>query len=103
WEWVDPNWWFDSGGAVDKEGWEYFDNRWNNPSSKSAFRRYTRRRKWARTARMIETIQKIESPLNSTSEPDEKVDRSENTNDSSVDNKLSSNNHKDEESSTTDQ
>ncbi|CAG8493913.1 1477_t:CDS:2, partial [Cetraspora pellucida] len=103
WEWVDPSWWIDYGGAVDKEGWEYFDNRWNNPSSKSAFRRYTRRRKWARTARMIETIQKIEKPFNSTSEPDEKIDQIENTNDSSVNNKLSSNDHKDEESSISDQ
>ncbi|CAG8717820.1 15114_t:CDS:2, partial [Dentiscutata heterogama] len=100
WEWVDPNWWIDTEGAVDKEGWGYFDNRWNNPSSKSGFRRYTRRRKWIRTAKMIETIQNIEDPSNSTPTSDEKVDQIENTDDSCINDKSSLNDHKVEDSST---
>ncbi|KAF0467823.1 integral peroxisomal membrane peroxin-domain-containing protein [Gigaspora margarita] len=100
WEWVDPDWWIDSEGAADKEGWEYFDNRWNNPSSKGGFRKYTRRRKWAKTAKMIETIQKIENPSNSTPKSDEKIELNENTDDSCINNESSLNDHKIEGSST---
>ncbi|CAG8776269.1 11212_t:CDS:2, partial [Gigaspora rosea] len=100
WEWVDTDWWIDSEGATDKEGWEYFDNRWSNPSSKGGFRKYTRRRKWAKTAKMIETIQKIENPSNSTSNSDEKIEPNENTDDSCINNESSLNDHNIEGSST---
>ncbi|GET04362.1 integral peroxisomal membrane peroxin-domain-containing protein [Rhizophagus clarus] len=60
WKWENPDWWIDYDGDVDKDGWQYADNRWNNFSSKSGFRKYTRRRKWVRTARLIETIEKID-------------------------------------------
>ncbi|CAG8586551.1 10604_t:CDS:2 [Paraglomus brasilianum] len=58
WRWVDPDWWIDMDGSVDKDGWEYADNRWKNFTGKGGFRRYTRRRKWVRTARCIETLEK---------------------------------------------
>ncbi|RIA87608.1 integral peroxisomal membrane peroxin-domain-containing protein [Glomus cerebriforme] len=60
WKWDDADWWIDYDGDVDKDGWEYADNRWKGFSSKSGFRRYTRRRKWVRTARLVETIEKLE-------------------------------------------
>ncbi|CAG8607581.1 1854_t:CDS:2 [Paraglomus occultum] len=58
WRWVDPDWWIDMDGNVDKDGWEYADNHWKNFTGKGGFRRYTRRRKWIRTARCIETLEK---------------------------------------------
>jgi hypothetical protein len=60
WKWENSDWWIDYDGDVDKDGWEYADNRWNNFSSKGGFRKYTRRRKWVRTARLIETIEKVD-------------------------------------------
>jgi hypothetical protein len=63
WKWDDPDWWIDFDGDVDKDGWEYADNRWKSFSSKSGFRRYTRRRKWVRTARLVETIEKIDNNI----------------------------------------
>ncbi|CAG8831032.1 43661_t:CDS:2, partial [Gigaspora margarita] len=92
WEWVDTDWWIYSEGATNKEGC--------NPSSKGGFRKYTRRRKWAKTAKMIETIQKIENPSNSTPKSDEKIELNENTDDSCINNESSLNDHKIEGSST---
>ncbi|CAG8482491.1 2349_t:CDS:2 [Acaulospora colombiana] len=60
WQWTDPEWAIDFNGDVDKEGWEYYDNRWKSPSSKSGFRKYTRCRKWVRAAKLVETVQKIQ-------------------------------------------
>lgn len=60
WQWNDLEWRIDHEGDVDKDGWEYSDNQWKNPSSKSGFRKYTRRRKWVRAAKLIETVQKVD-------------------------------------------
>ncbi|RIB23252.1 hypothetical protein C2G38_2171811 [Gigaspora rosea] len=73
--------------------WEWVDTDWG-------FRKYTRRRKWAKTAKMIETIQKIENPSNSTSNSDEKIEPNENTDDSCINNESSLNDHNIEGSST---
>ncbi len=64
WKWDDNDWWIDYDGDVDKEGWEYADNRWKGFSSKGGFRKYTRRRKWVRAARLVETKEKIEKNNN---------------------------------------
>ncbi|KAG9307486.1 hypothetical protein G9A89_017316 [Geosiphon pyriformis] len=64
WRWVDSEWWVDLDGDVDKEGWEYADNRWKHFSGKGGFRRYTRRRKWVRAAQLVETIEKIQNSPN---------------------------------------
>jgi hypothetical protein len=61
-QWVDPDWHIDMKVNVDREGWEYADNHWEGFSSKSTMGKYTRRRKWVRTARVIETVERIEQP-----------------------------------------
>ncbi|GBC14347.2 integral peroxisomal membrane peroxin-domain-containing protein [Rhizophagus irregularis DAOM 181602=DAOM 197198] len=71
WKWENSDWWIDYDGDVDNDGWQYADNRWNNLSSKSGFRKYTRRRKWVRTARLIETIEKIDKSDESKDDEDQ--------------------------------
>ncbi|CAG8568394.1 2102_t:CDS:2 [Ambispora gerdemannii] len=37
WRWADSDWWLDLEGDVDKDGWEYADNRWKSFTSKGGF------------------------------------------------------------------
>lgn len=69
WRWVDNYWYLDrtNNGAIqlsskestltlnpaDDEGFIYYDNTWKNPSLEDTFTKYTRRRRWVRTAEFI--------------------------------------------------
>lgn len=80
WRWVDPAWMLDltNGGALpgDKrhltddpgpeEGFVYYDSVWKGPASEDGWFKYTRRRRWVRTA--------VLEPLNS-SEDDSPKDQ----------------------------
>ncbi|EJS43720.1 pex31p [Saccharomyces arboricola H-6] len=71
WEWNDKDWMLDltNDGAIQlstsatktkvkpgaDEGFIYYDNTWNNPSSTDAYKKYTRRRRWIRTATVTTT------------------------------------------------
>lgn len=71
WRWVDKTWKLDltndgalvvpkgklklsadPGSAV---GWVYYDNTWKKPSTEDTFLKYTRRRRWVRTAELVNT------------------------------------------------
>lgn len=69
WRWVDKTWRLDrtndsaiqvnSGKAKttanpkNDEGWVYFDNTWKSPGLEDSFSKYTRRRRWVRTAELV--------------------------------------------------
>lgn len=69
WRWVDNHWKLDrtNNGAIqlsskeptltskpaDDEGFIYYDNTWKNPSLEDTFTKYTRKRRWVRTAEFI--------------------------------------------------
>lgn len=66
WKWIDSAWKLDltnDGGIPSKvktkedpgddEGWVYFDNYWKKPSLEDSFSKYTRRRRWIRTAEVV--------------------------------------------------
>lgn len=69
WKWVDKTWRLDltNDGAIsvpsskpktiadpdDKQGFIYYDNSWKKPSADESFSKYTRRRRWVRTAELI--------------------------------------------------
>lgn len=69
WRWVDKTWRLDrtndssiqinSGKAKttanpkNDEGWIYFDNTWKSPGLEDSFSKYTRRRRWVRTAELV--------------------------------------------------
>ncbi|CAB4256722.1 peroxisome biogenesis protein [Maudiozyma barnettii] len=71
WQWVDENWSLDMGndGAIQlsksqpnlisspgsNAGYIYSDNTWTNPSTDDAYAKYTRRRRWVRTAELVNT------------------------------------------------
>lgn len=86
WRWVDNQWQLDktNNGAIqlsskeslltpnpaDDEGFIYYDNTWKNPSLEDSFTKYTRRRRWVRTAEFVrgkyfdvETIDKQEDSI----------------------------------------
>lgn len=70
WKWLDKTWRLDltNDGALvlnsknskrtttanpgKADGWLYFDNTWKNPSTEDVFSKYTRRRRWVRTAEL---------------------------------------------------
>ena len=52
WRWCEPQW--TNGESDTSDGWRYFDNRWIHESEKEEFGKYTRRRKWRRTAELEE-------------------------------------------------
>ena len=52
WRWCEPQW--ANGESDTSDGWKYFDNRWAHESEKEEFGKYTRRRKWRRTAELEE-------------------------------------------------
>ncbi|GMM33435.1 peroxisome biogenesis protein [Saccharomycopsis crataegensis] len=69
WRWVDTNWRLDltNDGALTlknpkkntkvdpaaDDGYVYYDNTWKRPSSEDSFGKYTRRRRWLRTAELV--------------------------------------------------
>lgn len=54
WEWLDEDWTLDySWTLVDTAGWQYSDNSWEKPKPKSSLGCYTRRRKWVRVMKLI--------------------------------------------------
>lgn len=70
WRWVDKTWRLDStnDGAITlpsgkrskttanpttDEGYVYFDNVWKKPSTEDSYSKYTRRRRWIRTAELV--------------------------------------------------
>ena len=71
WEWIDKKWSLDMTNDMNikvpddgvklthtpgpDDGFLYFDNRWKHPSSRDSFSKYTRQRRWIRTARLIDT------------------------------------------------
>ncbi|KAI7863461.1 Peroxin/Dysferlin domain-containing protein [Spinellus fusiger] len=58
WTWVDSDWWVDMTGElyskVDKNGWSYGNNAWQQWSGSAGINTYTRCRRWCRRARLIE-------------------------------------------------
>ncbi|KAG7826125.1 hypothetical protein KL909_000177 [Ogataea angusta] len=69
WRWIDKTWRLDltNDGALQlpsskykttadpkpDEGFIYYDNTWKNPSTEDSFSKYTRRRRWIRTAELV--------------------------------------------------
>lgn len=54
WQWVSQEWQIDDNRNVDKDGWEYGSWDWKSWGSKSSgLRVLTRRRHWARNARLV--------------------------------------------------
>lgn len=70
WQWVDKSWRLDltNDGAISltnskrgkttanpdsDEGFIYYDNTWRKPSTEDSFSKYTRRRRWIRTAELV--------------------------------------------------
>ncbi|CCK69692.1 peroxisome biogenesis protein KNAG_0C05940 [Huiozyma naganishii CBS 8797] len=69
WRWIDKTWRLDltNDGAIpvdptsakttanpgDDEGYVYYDNSWKKPSVEPTFSKYTRRRRWVRTAELV--------------------------------------------------
>lgn len=55
-EWrVDPSWTEGEGSkARDKEGWTYYDNKWQGGSRIDDWGKWTRRRRWIRDAELVE-------------------------------------------------
>ncbi|ODV60579.1 PEX28-32 family peroxisomal membrane protein, partial [Ascoidea rubescens DSM 1968] len=70
WKWVDKNWKLDltNDGALtipkghksklvvdprNDDGYIFYDNTWKKPSSEDSYSKYTRRRRWVRTAELI--------------------------------------------------
>ena len=81
WRWVDKTWRLDmtNDGAIQvpnskartsadpspDEGFIYYDNTWKKPSKEDSFSKYTRRRRWVRTAELVKTSDFDESVINS--------------------------------------
>ncbi|QLQ80471.1 hypothetical protein HG537_0D04710 [Torulaspora globosa] len=71
WKWVDKTWRLDmtNDGAIQlsstrpkttaspnaDDGFIYYDNTWKKPSTEDSFSKYTRRRRWVRTAELMRT------------------------------------------------
>ncbi|KAI5958988.1 uncharacterized protein KGF55_005642 [Candida pseudojiufengensis] len=55
WEWIDKFWKVDNefNKGKGRDGWVYYDNKWEHPRYKDGFSKYTRSRKWIRTAALI--------------------------------------------------
>ncbi|EME41167.1 hypothetical protein DOTSEDRAFT_176158 [Dothistroma septosporum NZE10] len=71
-EWrVDPAWTEDPAGKAsrDKEGWTYYDNKWQGGSRVDDWNKWTRRRRWIRDAELVE-ISAEEAAAEANSTPD---------------------------------
>lgn len=54
WEWIDKSWVIDKEFSKNKNnGWIYSDNNWENDELSDGFSKFTRSRKWYRTATLI--------------------------------------------------
>lgn len=55
WNWVEPIWKLDKefNKSKDERGWVYYDSKWQKPSFKDGFLKYTRSRRWTRKAELI--------------------------------------------------
>lgn len=69
WRWIDKTWRLDltNDGSIQlsstkprttanprpDDGWIYYDNTWKNPTTEDGFSKYTRRRRWIRTAELV--------------------------------------------------
>lgn len=69
WRWIDKSWRLDltNDGALQlprarlrttadpgsEDGWVFFDNTWKKPLAEDSFSKYTRRRRWIRTAELV--------------------------------------------------
>ncbi|KAL1924611.1 uncharacterized protein VTP21DRAFT_4265 [Calcarisporiella thermophila] len=77
WQWVDPEWRVSipephekktekkrvrKEDLADADGWEYADNYWRGFKGRSTVRSYTRRRRWVRSARLVEVVEKVPKP-----------------------------------------
>ncbi|KAI8583952.1 hypothetical protein K450DRAFT_220769 [Umbelopsis ramanniana AG] len=60
WKWVEPDWWVDmkglKEGLIDEDGWQYSNNAWKGATGKGGLKQFTRRRKWCRNAKLVETV-----------------------------------------------
>ncbi|CEP07448.1 hypothetical protein [Parasitella parasitica] len=58
WLWTDRDWWVDMtgelDGRIDKNGWQYGDNRWQDLMPTPGPNSFTRQRKWCRRVKLIE-------------------------------------------------
>lgn len=58
WSWADGDWWVDMTGEmqgrVDRNGWEYGNNSWQQMSGQPGMQKFTRRRRWCRRAKLVE-------------------------------------------------
>jgi hypothetical protein len=84
WKWADPDWWVDmklnKEGLVDEDGWQYTNNAWKNPSGKGGLRQFTRRRKWCRNAKLVETVNLKRASVGGTgTDSKERTDRKRST------------------------
>ncbi|CCD27063.1 peroxisome biogenesis protein NDAI_0J01710 [Naumovozyma dairenensis CBS 421] len=77
WKWVDKTWRLDltNDSAIEvpntkpkttanpglDDGFIYYDNTWKKPSIEDSYSKYTRRRRWIRTAELIRVPKKVES------------------------------------------
>lgn len=69
WRWIDKTWRLDltndssiqlsstkpktTANPKSDDGWIYYDNTWKNPTTEDGFSKYTRRRRWIRTAELV--------------------------------------------------
>ncbi|CDK29449.1 unnamed protein product [Kuraishia capsulata CBS 1993] len=81
WRWIDKTWRLDltNDGALTlssskpkstpdpktDDGFVYFDNTWKSPSTEDTFSKYTRRRRWIRTAELVSPNHPAASPQSS--------------------------------------
>ncbi|KAI8093095.1 Peroxin/Dysferlin domain-containing protein [Halteromyces radiatus] len=63
WYWADADWWVDMtgelDGRVDHNGWEYGNNAWHHLTGMPTMQTFTRRRRWCRRARLVESKHQI--------------------------------------------
>jgi hypothetical protein len=68
WKWVEPDWWVDmkglKEGLIDEDGWQYSNNAWKGATGKGGLKQFTRRRKWCRNAKVVETVSTKQSNNN---------------------------------------
>ena len=124
WRWIDKSWRLDltNDGAItmpdvqakttaspaSEDGYLYYDNQWKKPSIEETFSKYTRRRRWVRTAELIKVSDKdtpktpnVRDPTTTTTNniTIKKVESSTSTTETSIDSPITikkiDSNHKD--------
>lgn len=93
WRWIDKTWRLDltNDSAIQlpstkprttanpkaEDGWIYYDNTWKNPTTEDGFSKYTRRRRWIRTAELVYVGKDgIDTPIKKTVKQAENSDKS---------------------------